>query len=61
MDVQCSVSVPSVIQSCPILSLRDRDLANKRPTPCIEGHFRGSKHLQIFTQLRPIIVYNLYY
>ena len=51
-------SLPIAIQSCPILSHRDRDLA-KKPTPLIERHFRGSKPLQIFTKLRPIIVYTI--
>ena len=45
-------SVPSAIQNCPILSLRDSDLAKKRQTPRIERHFRGSNHLHIFIKLR---------
>ena len=50
--------MPSAIQSCPILSCRDRNLAkNGRLRALIERHFRGSKPLQIFTKLRPIIVY----
>ena len=50
--------MPSAIQSCPILSFRDRHLAKKgRLRAFIERHFRGSKPLQIFTKLRPIIVY----
>ena len=50
--------MPSVIQSCPILSLRDRDLAKKDGLRAfIERHFRGSEPLQIFIKLRPIIVY----
>ena len=48
--------MPSAIQSCPILSFRDRHLAKKgRLRAFIERHFRGSKPLQIFTKLRPII------
>ena len=53
-----ALSVPSAIRSCPILSFRDRHLAKKgRLRAFIERHFRGSKPLQIFTKLRPIIVY----
>ena len=32
----------------------------KRPTPRIERHFRGSKPLQIFSKLRPIIAIYIY-
>ena len=50
----------SAIQSCPILSFRDRHLAEKgRLRAFIVRHFPGSKSLQIFTKLRPIIVYTI--
>ena len=51
--------MPSAIQSCPILSFRDRHLAKKADSAhsSNQRHFRGSKPLQIFTKLRPIIVY----
>ena len=57
IDIQCAERYRG-LQNCPILSFRDRHLAKKgRLRAFIERHFRGSKPLQIFTKLRPTIVY----
>ena len=47
--------MPSAIQSCPILSFRDRHLAKKADSAHSSNGISAA--LQIFTQLRPIIVY----
>ena len=52
----CSVQSASAMQSCPYYRSGTVIWQKKRPTPRIERHFRGSKPLQIFTKLRPIIV-----
>ena len=48
--------MPSAIQSCPILSFRDRGLAKKADSAhSSNGISAALKPLQIFTKLRPII------
>ena len=50
--------MPSAIQSCPIIIVQGPSFGKKGQLRAfIEQHFRGSKPLQIFTKLRPIIVY----
>ena len=57
IDIQCA---ERYIQSCPILSLRDRDLAKKdRLRASIERHFRGSipKVTDIYSTSSDNIIY----
>ena len=49
--------MPSAIQSCPILSFRDRHLAKKADSAHSSNGISAALNLQIFTKLHPIIVY----